>query len=70
MQVRTVILIALLAIVRKLMIMDMSTTNAEQLLALAAATLTLGGVYWLVGIRIGPNLSNVTGAEGDTRRLS
>jgi uncharacterized membrane protein (DUF373 family) len=48
-QVRTVILIALLAIVRKLMIMDMSTTSAEQLLALAAATLALGGVYWLVG---------------------
>jgi uncharacterized membrane protein (DUF373 family) len=44
-QVRTVILIALLAIVRKLMIMDMSTTSAEQL----AATLALGGVYWLVG---------------------
>jgi uncharacterized membrane protein (DUF373 family) len=48
-QVRTVILIALLAIVRKLMIMDMSTTSAEQLLALTAATLALGGVYWLVG---------------------
>jgi uncharacterized membrane protein (DUF373 family) len=47
-QVRTVILIALLAIVRKLMIMDMSTTSAEQLLALAAATLALGGVYWMV----------------------
>jgi uncharacterized membrane protein (DUF373 family) len=41
-------LIALLAIVRKLMITDMSATTAEQLLALAAATLALGGVYWLV----------------------
>jgi uncharacterized membrane protein (DUF373 family) len=47
-QVRTVILIALLAIVRKLMILDMSATSAEQLLALAAATMALGGVYWLV----------------------
>jgi uncharacterized membrane protein (DUF373 family) len=47
-QVRTVILIALLAIVRKLMIMDMATTDAEQLFALAAAVLALGGVYWLV----------------------
>jgi len=47
-QVRTVVLIALLAIVRKLMITDMSATTAEQLLALAAATLALGGVYWLV----------------------
>lgn len=47
-QVRTVILIALLAIVRKLMIMDMTTTDAQQLFALAAAVLALGGVYWLV----------------------
>jgi uncharacterized membrane protein (DUF373 family) len=47
-QVRTVILIALLAIVRKLMIMDMSTADAQQLFALAAAVLALGGVYWLV----------------------
>jgi uncharacterized membrane protein (DUF373 family) len=47
-QVRTVILIALLAIVRKLMIMDMSATDAQQLFALAAAVLALGGVYWLV----------------------
>ena len=47
-QVRTVILIALLAIVRKLMIVDLSAVSAEQLLALAAATLALGGVYWLV----------------------
>ena len=47
-QVRTVILIALLAIVRKLMVMDMSTADAQQLFALAAAVLALGGVYWLV----------------------
>jgi len=47
-QVRTVVLIALLAIVRKLIITDMSAITAEQLLALAAATLALGGVYWLV----------------------
>jgi uncharacterized membrane protein (DUF373 family) len=48
MQVRTVILIALLAIVRKLMIMDMSLADAQQLFALDAAILALGGVYWLV----------------------
>ncbi len=47
-QVRTVILIALLAIVRKLMIMDMSTADTQQLFALAAAVLALGGVYWLL----------------------
>jgi uncharacterized membrane protein (DUF373 family) len=47
-QVRTVILIALLAIVRKLMIIDLSDTDAQQVLALAAAILALGAVYWLV----------------------
>ena len=47
-QVRTVILIALLAIVRKLMIIDLSSTDAQQLLALAAAVVALGSVHWLV----------------------
>ena len=47
-QVRTVILLALLAIVRKLMILDLSSTNALQLFGLAAAILALGGVYWLI----------------------
>ena len=47
-QVRAVILIARLAIVRKLIILDISPADAPQLLALAVATLSLGGVYWLV----------------------
>ena len=47
-QVRAVILIALLAIVRKLIILDISPSDTPQLLALAVATLSLGGVYWLV----------------------
>jgi uncharacterized membrane protein (DUF373 family) len=49
-QVRAVILIliALLAIVRKLIIIDISPGEASQLLVLAAATLSLGGVYWLI----------------------
>jgi uncharacterized membrane protein (DUF373 family) len=47
-QVRTVILIALLAIVRKFMILDLSSTDASQLFALAATVLALGGVHWLV----------------------
>ena len=47
-QVRAVILIALLAIVRKLIILDIAPGYAPQLLALAVATLSLGGVYWLV----------------------
>lgn len=47
-QVRTVIVIAVLAIVRKIIILDLSTTEAAKLLALAAAMLALGAVYWLV----------------------
>jgi uncharacterized membrane protein (DUF373 family) len=47
-QVRAVVLIALLAVVRKLMILDLSTTDALHLFALSAAVLALGGVYWLV----------------------
>jgi uncharacterized membrane protein (DUF373 family) len=47
-QVRTVILIALLAIVRKLLIIDLSATDALHLFALASAVLALGVVYWLV----------------------
>jgi uncharacterized membrane protein (DUF373 family) len=47
-QVRTVLLIALLAVVRKLMILDFASTDAAQLFALAATIVALGGVYWLV----------------------
>jgi uncharacterized membrane protein (DUF373 family) len=47
-QVRTVLLIALLAIVRKLMIIDLSEAEAQQVFALATAILALGAVYWLV----------------------
>jgi uncharacterized membrane protein (DUF373 family) len=47
-QVRTVLLIALLAIVRKLMIIDLSAAEAQQVFALAATILALGAVYWLV----------------------
>lgn len=47
-QVRAVVLIALLAVVGKLIILDLRETEAMQLLALAAAILALGAVYWLV----------------------
>lgn len=47
-QVRTVILLAMLAIVRKLIILDLGTTDAQHLFAVAAAILALGTVYWLV----------------------
>ena len=46
--VRAVILIAMLAIVRKLIILDLGGGETVALFALAAAILALGGVYWLV----------------------
>lgn len=47
-QVRAVVLIALLAIVRKLIILDFAMTEVLHLFALASAVLALGGVYWLI----------------------
>ena len=47
-QVRTVILLAMLAIIRKFIILDLAATDALHLFALAAAILALGGVHWLV----------------------
>jgi uncharacterized membrane protein (DUF373 family) len=52
-QVRTVVLIALLAVMRKLPILDLASTDATLLFGLAAATLALGAVYQLVGERDG-----------------
>ena len=42
-----VVLLALLAVVRKIII-DMSSTDALHLMSLAAAILALGAAYWLV----------------------
>jgi uncharacterized membrane protein (DUF373 family) len=47
-QVRTVVLIALLAALRKLIILEPGDVDASYLFALAAVILALGGVYWLV----------------------
>jgi len=47
-QVKTVVLIALIALTRKFVILDSSTTPASTIAALAGATLVLGVVYWLL----------------------
>ncbi|MGZ3310075.1 MAG: phosphate-starvation-inducible PsiE family protein [Xanthobacteraceae bacterium] len=47
-QIRSVVMIALLAICRKVIILDMNETDAAHILAFAAAILALGLVYWLV----------------------
>ena len=47
-QTSVVILIALLALARKFIILDLHTVSADQLFGLASATLALGVTYWLV----------------------
>jgi uncharacterized membrane protein (DUF373 family) len=47
-QVKTVVLIALLALSRKFIVMDSKVTGPETIAALAVATLVLGIVYWLL----------------------
>lgn len=47
-QIQAVVVIALLAICRKIIILDLATTDAWHILALAAAILALGAVYWLI----------------------
>lgn len=47
-QVKTVVLIALIALSRKFVILDTALTGAGTIAALAGATLVLGIVYWLL----------------------
>ncbi len=47
-QTKVVLLIALLALARKFIILDIKETSAAPLLALAAVTLVLGITYWLI----------------------
>lgn len=47
-QVRTVVLIALLAALRKVILLEPASTDALHLFGLAALILALGAVFWLV----------------------
>jgi len=47
-QVRAVVLIALLAVLRKFLVIEIGKTDAILLLALSVATVALGAVYWAV----------------------
>ncbi|GAB4355456.1 MAG: phosphate-starvation-inducible PsiE family protein [Methylohalobius crimeensis] len=47
-RVNTVILIALLALARKLIIIDLNQTSPTLLAAIAVSILALGAVYWLL----------------------
>jgi uncharacterized membrane protein (DUF373 family) len=48
-QVRAVVLIALLALVRRFIILDLYQTTPGLIAALAGAALVLGIIFWLVG---------------------
>jgi uncharacterized membrane protein (DUF373 family) len=47
-QTKVVVLIALLALARKFIILDVHEVAAEELIGLAAITLALGVTYWFV----------------------
>jgi len=47
-QTKVVLLIALLAVARKLIVFDLHDIEAPEMLGLAAVTLELAGAYWLV----------------------
>jgi uncharacterized membrane protein (DUF373 family) len=47
-QIKVVLLIALLALARKFIILDIHEVSAEQMLGLAAISLALGVSYWLL----------------------
>jgi len=47
-QTRVVLLIALLAVSRKLIVFDLHDIEAPEMLGLAAITIALAGAYWLV----------------------
>ena len=47
-QIRSVVIIALLAICRKIIILDLNETDASHIMAFAAVILALGVVYWLI----------------------
>jgi uncharacterized membrane protein (DUF373 family) len=50
-QIRSVVMIALLAICRKVIILDLTETDALHILAFATEIFALGIVYWLIGNR-------------------
>lgn len=52
-QAREIILISMMAIVRKIMLVDLSVEPALNLIWLTLATLALASAYWLMGQRSG-----------------
>lgn len=63
-RVRTVVLIALLALCRKFIILDASKTEPLTIFGLAAAILALGAVHWLVRDQDRKDTAGQTPASG------
>lgn len=63
-QVKTVILVSMLALARKFIILDIHTTGAAEVAALALAIVALGCVYWLMRERDAWNLEHGRQEEG------
>jgi uncharacterized membrane protein (DUF373 family) len=47
-QVRIIVLIAIIVIARKIVLLDYSTASVETLLGFGVLALSLGGLYWLI----------------------
>jgi uncharacterized membrane protein (DUF373 family) len=50
-QARTIVLIAILVIARKVILLDFSSTSFEQLIGIGAVALAFGLLYWLINAR-------------------
>ena len=70
-RMRSVLLIGMLATVRKFIVIDLKEVNVMELLSLSAAILSLGIVYWLVrapqpaAVRTDDQAASVTAGTGN-----
>lgn len=64
-QVKTVLLIAILALSRKFVVLDHHATDAATIAALAGTTLALGVVYWLLRERDDRLADRIDSRQGD-----
>ncbi|MGE0919844.1 phosphate-starvation-inducible PsiE family protein [Trichlorobacter lovleyi] len=63
-QVKTVILVSMLALARKFIILDIHAIEAAKIAALSLAIVALGGVYWLMRERDAWNMEHGRQEEG------
>jgi len=66
-QTKVVLLIALLAVARKFIVLDLMDNSVGHLFALAAITAALGAAYWLMRERDDRLLKRPHAAEGEER---